>query len=200
MRSWRIFIHICCRDSPWFLGYFHQLINFLWWWNISFSYILDKNATLFVRSDLQIYLARIYKITYFLQVNLYHWYFNPELYILRTFGNRLKNLDNHSRYDAWIFCNFLTYFSLHSVGFARRCLPICKNSSVETFNNTFNNRGRSVVIYFSLFGVTIEDFIECKFKGLRIRIFIKFHIFDSHCFIIKNFLYSCIAYRFLSFI
>lgn len=109
-------------------------------------------------------------------------------------------MPNHSRNDPWFLCNALTYLSLHSVSFARRGLSICENSSIETFNNTVNNRGRCIVVHFSLFGVAIEYFIEGKFEGLSIRIFVGFEIFDSYCFIIKKFLYSCIAYGFLSLI
>lgn len=62
--------------------------------------------------------------------------------------------------------------------FARGSLPIGKNSPIEPFNHTVNNRSGCIVVYFGLSTGDIEDSIEGECEGLGIAVFLGLGVSD----------------------
>lgn len=187
MRPRRPLIHVGCCNGPGASCDFHEVIDFLCGWYVGLGHILNKNSPFLVGSNLQISLAGVYEISQFLHVQLYHWYLNPELNILRAFRNGVKYLHNHSGYDARLLANAMPDFSLHGVCFAWRCLTIREYCAIESFNHAIDDWRGSIAIHFRLCGVAIEYLIKWESQWLCVWIFIYFWVvFNGDCFIIKQ--------------
>lgn len=198
MRSWWSLIHHCGCNSSLISCFFYQLINFFRGRNIILSQIFNENSSLFIRSDLQVWLVRINQISEFLHVQLNEWNFDSKLYVFSAWIDSIEYMSYHTWNYTWLCSNQLSYLTFHSMGFSWRCLTICKYGSIETLNYTVHNRCCCVIINIWLLGIRIENFIKWKFQ----TIFQIFNIsgFNGNCFLIKQLMCMRSSQGFLSLI
>lgn len=185
MRSWRTFVHVGRCDGSVVPRLFNHLVDLLGGGNVGLGQVLDEDASFLVWSDLQVVLVQVDQVSEFLHVQLNQWNFDSEFYVFSAGSDRLENVLDHSRNDAWFNCQVRTDdLTLHRVRFSGRCLTVCENCAVETLNYTVHDWGSRIVVNLLLLSLRVKDFVEGEFQ--RVFQILNFRGADGDCFIIEE--------------